>query len=417
MLIDDFTLIQPIGKGAFGEVYLTSKQGCREKFATKKIEKKRFTENPKAKKYLDNEINILKILDHPNIVKLYTIKETSQFMYIVTEYCNGGGLSDCLETYQEKYNRAFPENVVQYLMKQIMSGMKYLHDNKILHRDLKLDNILVCFDSEEDRKKKNMLKATVKIIDFGFARYLKNEELAFSTLGSPINMDPVILRKLNKLDYGNEFGYDEKADIWSLGTLTYEMLVGKCTFDANSMSDLVKRVEKGDYLLPTSLSKEAVSFLNCMLQYDYKKRLTATQLSRHSFLTKNINQFHPINLIEIKKHVKGKNIKLNTRLNQSIWAIFGTESMLLDNYGPQGMIPEDTNKRCNKGRIKDDDKIRPVKTKEVKQLNEKALNEEFLKVFETINDDFIHVEPKLIPIIPGDDPAIINKQTDYFDDN
>ena len=60
MLIDDFTLIQPIGKGAFGEVYLTSKQGCREKFATKKIEKKRFTENPKAKKYLDNEINILK---------------------------------------------------------------------------------------------------------------------------------------------------------------------------------------------------------------------------------------------------------------------------------------------------------------------------------------------------------------------
>ena len=91
--------------------------------------------------------------------------------------------------------------------------------------------------------------------------------------------------------------------------------------------------------------------------------------------------------------------------------------MLLDNYGPQGMIPEDTNERCNEGRIKDKGKIRPVKTKEVKQLNEKALNEEFLKVFETINDDFIHVEPKLIPIIPGDDPAIINKQTDYFDDN
>ena len=197
-----------------------------------------------------------------------------------------------------------------------------------------------------------MLKATVKIIDFGFARYLKNEELAFSTLGSPINMDPLIFRKLKKLDYGNEFGYDEKADIWSLGTLTYEMLVGKCTFEANSMGDLVKRVEKGDYLLPTSLSKEAVSFLNCMLQYVLKKRLTATQLSRHSFLTKNINQFHPINLIEIKKHVKGRNIKLNTRFNPSIWAIFGTESMLFDSYGPQGIIPEDPNKGNKNGKKK-----------------------------------------------------------------
>ncbi len=273
MLLDDFSLLEPIGEGAFGKVYLTSKQGSKKKFATKKIEKKRFTRNPKARKYLDNEINILKILNHPNVVKLYTIKETSQDMFIVTEFCNGGDLSNCLEEHYKKYKRAFPENIVQYLMRQIISAIKYLHDHKILHRDLKLDNILVCFDNEEDRKQKNMLKATIKIIDFGFARYLKNEELAISVLGSPINMEPGILKKLNKIDYGNEFGYDEKADIWSLGTLTYEMLVGKCSFDADSMENLVKRVEKGDYILPTSLSKEAVSFLNSMLQYDYKRRL------------------------------------------------------------------------------------------------------------------------------------------------
>ena len=425
MLIDDFTLIKPIGKGAFGEVYITSKQGSKEKFATKKIEKKRFIENPRAKKYLDNEINILKLVDHPNIVKLFTIKETSQYMYIVTEYCNGGGLSDCLEAYKQKYNSSFPENVVQYLMRQIMSGIKYLHDNRILHRDLKLDNILVCFDNEEDRKKKNMLKATVKIIDFGFARYLKNEELAFSALGSPINMDPIILRKLNKLDYANEFGYDEKADIWSLGTLTYEMMVGNCTFDANSMADLVKRIDKGDYLLPTSLSKEAVSFLNCMLQYDYKKRFTASQLSRHYFLTKSINQFHPVNLIEIKKHVKGQNIKMNTKLNKSIWEVFGTGGIILEDYGPKNMFPEDPNggdnKALKRGKVEDkpDNKIIRVQQKNDsgKHLNQKALNEEFMKVFEIINDDFIHVEPKLIPFIPGDDPAIINKPTDFFVDN
>ena len=215
-------------------------------------------------------------------------------MFIVTEFCNGGDLSNCLEEYYKKYKRAFPENIVQYLMRQIISAIKYLHDHKILHRDLKLDNILVCFDNEEDRKQKNMLKATIKIIDFGFARYLKNEELAISVLGSPINMDPGIRKKLNKIDYGNEFGYDEKADIWSLGTLTYEMLVGKCTFDTDSMEILVKRVEKGDYILPTSLSKEAVSFLNSMLQYDYKRGLTASQLSRHKFLTKMFRNFIPL---------------------------------------------------------------------------------------------------------------------------
>ena len=143
-------------------------------------------------------------------------------------------------------------------------------------------------------------------------------------------MDPGIRKKLNKIDYGNEFGYDEKADIWSLGTLTYEMLVGKCTFDADSMENLVKRVEKGYYILPTSLSKEAVSFLNSVLQYDYKRRLTASQLSRHKFLTKNVQEFHPINLNEIIKHVKGSNIELNTRLNQSIWNVFGKDSVFLD---------------------------------------------------------------------------------------
>ena len=97
-------------------------------------------------------------------------------------------------------------------------------------------------------------------------------------------MDPGILRKLNKMDNSSEYGYDEKVDIWSLGTICYEMLIGKCPFDAESMKDLVKKVEKGDYFIPTTLSKEAVSFLIGMLQYDLKKRMTAKQLLRHKFI-------------------------------------------------------------------------------------------------------------------------------------
>ena len=422
MLVDDLTLIKPLGKGAFGEVFLTSKQGTTQKFATKQIDKK-YAANPKAKKYLDNEIMILKDIDHENIVKLYDVKETSQYFYLVTEYCNGGGLSDCLEKYQEEHNAAFPEELVQYLMKQIVSALRYLHRKRILHRDIKLDNILVHYESEEDRVNKNLMKAKVKMIDFGFARYLKKEELAYSTLGSPINMDPGILRKLNKLEHSKEYGYDEKADIWSLGTACYEMLIGNCTFDAESMKELVTKVERGNYFLPSTLSKEAVSFLNGMLQYDFKKRFTAEQLYRHKFLNKNYKDLNRINLKEIKNHITGSKIRINTKLNQSIWNVFGdgTCSTILEEVDPEDLVEEpkeNSNLKDNKGtttKIITNQRVQhePERVK----LSEEELKKEFLKVYERINDDFIYIEPKLLPIIPGDDPAVINKVSEFNEDN
>ena len=158
MLVDDLTLIKGLGKGAFGEVYLTSKKGTQEKFATKKIDK-RHASNPKAKKYIELEMKILKEIDNPNIIKLYEVKENNQNYYLVMEYCNGGSLSDCLEYHNKQFRKPFSEEVVQYLMRQIVNGLSYLHGKHILHRDIKLDNILVKFDSEEDRQKRNMLKA------------------------------------------------------------------------------------------------------------------------------------------------------------------------------------------------------------------------------------------------------------------
>ena len=445
MIVDDLSLSKTLGKGAFGEVYLGTKQGTQKQFAIKKIDKK-FTSNPKAKKYLDNEISILRDISHPNIVKLYDVKETSSFYYLVTEYCNGGSLSDCLETYIEKYNKPFPEEVVQFLMRQIVSALSYLHKKTILHRDIKLDNILVQFDDENDRKKQNLLKAKVKMIDFGFARYLKKEEIAMSTLGSPINMDPGILRKLNKMANSRDYGYDEKADIWSLGTICYEMLIGKCAFDANSMKDLVRKVEKGDYLIPKTLSKEAVSFLNGMLQYDFKRRLTAAQLYRHKFLRKNYNEFTRIDPNELKKNLKGSKIRINTKINQSIWEVFGGYSDILDSIN-ENEILENASEEENKeeeNAIKKEEEEKKIEKKNNKyesdnfkfenglkdntiiirrepskqeNINGKLLEEEFQKVYEMVNDDFIYIEPKLIPIIPGDDPAVINKVSDFCDNN
>ena len=423
MLVGDLTLLKCLGKGAFGEVYLTSKQGTNQKYATKKIDKK-FTQNPRAKKYLDNEISILQEIEHPNIIKLIEVHETSQYIYLVMELCNGGGLSDCLEDHMKKNKKPFSEEIVQYLMRQIVSGLNYLHKKNILHRDIKLDNILVNFDDEEDRKNRNMMKAKVKIIDFGFARHLEPSQLAYSTLGSPINMDPGILRKLNRMVHSKEYGYDQKADIWSLGTICYEMLIGKNTFNAETMRELISKVERGNYFLPTTISKEAVSFLNGMLQYDLKKRLSAEQLYHHNFLTKDYSKLTRINVKEASDKIVGSQIKINSKNNQSIWVIFETdEDNNLDNI-PSNMF--DKNGDINENKIQQN-KVDEnnnnnnnnfiVEKDSIKKFDDASIKKEFFESFELMNDDFIYIEPKLIPIVPGDDPTIINKVSEFREDN
>ena len=423
MLVGDLTLLKCLGKGAFGEVYLTSKQGTNQKYATKKIDKK-FTQNPRAKRYLDNEINILKEIEHPNIIKLIEVHETTQYIYLVMELCNGGGLSDCLEDHMKKNKKPFSEEIVQYLMRQIVSGLNYLHKKNILHRDIKLDNILVNFDNEEDRKNRNMMKAKVKIIDFGFARHLEPSKLAYSTLGSPINMDPGILRKLNRMEHSKEYGYDQKADIWSLGTICYEMLIGKNTFNAETMRELISKVERGNYFLPTTISKEAVSFLNGMLQYDLKKRLSAEQLYHHNFLTKDYSKLTRINVKEASDKIVGSQIKINSKNNQSIWVIFETdEDNNLDNI-PSNMFDKngDINENKNKQNKVDENNNNNnnnfiVEKDSIKKFDDASIKKEFFESFELMNDDFIYIEPKLIPIVPGDDPTIINKVSEFREDN
>ena len=516
-MIDDLTLIKLLGKGSFGEVYLSSKQGSQEYYATKKIDKK-YAEDPKIKKYFQNEISILKELNHKNIMRLYDVKITQNHYYLVCELCNGGSLTECLDKYQKINRKPFTEEIVQYLMIQIIDAMKYIHSKKIIHRDLKLDNILVNFTNDEDKKNLNMLKCQVKIIDFGFATRLIAGNLAQSTLGSPINMDPIILEKLNSR--GNKKEYDEKADIWSLGTVCYEMLIGRSTFDAYDMSDLVKKVEKGDYTLPTNLSKEVVSFLNGMLQYDPKWRLSAEELSRHIFLKKNVKDFTHIDLSKLQKNLNDdKELKINVKNNQSIWAIFNAddqktltdvpgyileeknEDNVLDiipedgkyinktdrqnynnnNYGVtrnpannpnyynntcrpgynnnqitpnqyafgrnpntnynmnnrMNQVPmnnnmynrantvnnnmnNNVNNMYNKANTMNNNANTPTANTQAPVVKNEYIDEKFneslKKLFDYMNDDFVYNEPMFIPIIPGHDPAVINADNKYNED-
>ena len=326
-VIDDLTLLKLLGKGSYGEVFLTTKKGRSELYATKKMDRK-YADQPNVSKYLKNEIAILRELNHKNIVKLADIKATKTHYYLVMEYCNGGSLSECLKKYEQMYGMPFSEEIVQFLMKQIIDGIRYIHNRNIIHRDLKLDNILVKFNNDLDKNSLNMMRACIKIIDFGFATHM-TENLCYTTLGSPINMDPNILKKMNEkkmgINYGNMVGYDQKADIWSLGTICYEMLIGKSAFNSKTMQELVKKVESGTYKIPTHLSKEVVSFLNAMLQYNAQKRLSANELARHHFLTKNVKNFQPIDLRKVTNKIQNNNLNINIKKNNTIWSIFNEE--------------------------------------------------------------------------------------------
>ena len=103
------------------------------------------------------------------------------------------------------------------------------------------------------------------------------------------------------------------------------MLIGKPVFDAEDMDDLVKKVENGSYVIPTSVSREVISFLNGILQYESKKRLNSEQLAKHDFLTKDVKDFHKIDVQKVSGKIEGKDLKINTKKNKTIWSIFNSE--------------------------------------------------------------------------------------------
>ena len=296
MQIDNYILEKRLGAGAFGEVYFSKLATDPSKlFATKVYERKKI-EGTSQFKYLTNECNIMHDLNHPNIIKFAEVKKTKNHYYIMMEYCNGGELEGALEKYKEKYGKPFSEELVQYFMRQIIDAFKYIHANGVIHRDIKLENILLNYKTEEDKNNLNLMNATAKIIDFGFACKIS-------------------------------------------GNNCYHMLIGKPIFDAEDMDDLISKVEKGSYKLPANLSREIVSFLNGMLQYEPKNRLTAEQLSNHEFLRNNVKDFHKIDLTSISGKVSGNQIEVNTKKNRTIWSIFNADEEKLMKISPGNLAP------------------------------------------------------------------------------
>ena len=323
-IVDNYIIGKLLREEYYGKVHISKKKGDdKNLYATRILEREKIEKEKDLYNYLNQEINILQSLKHPNIVKLEDIKKTKTHFYLTMEYCNGADLPKALEKYKERYGKPFSEEIVQHLMTQLISAIKYIHEKGIIHKNINLENIMLNFENEKDIKDFNLMKANVKIIDF-FHSSKKSKP------GLPINASPSTLKKLKLGGYNIKMADndDEKVDIWSLGTIFYEILIGKPIFDADDLNEQIDKVEQGDYYVPKNISFESVSFMNGMLQQEPKKRLNAEQLLKHPFLTKNINEFTPIDMNKyadkLKLNEEGM-IIINTKNNESVWSIFNED--------------------------------------------------------------------------------------------
>ena len=329
----EYKFVKFLGKGTYGEIYLAQKGNNPQLYAAKAMDKKRM-DSPKLKKYFEGEISIMKKLNHPNIVKFYEKLEDDTNYYLIIEYCNGGSLSENVMKYLSKNNNEpFSIEIIQNFMREIISAFCHIHSKGIIHRDIKLGNILLSYDNEKDKKEMNLMKAKVKIIDFGVATEVSPGEYAHTIVGSPTTMDPSILAKYSKAErYEKLQGYNEKADVWSLGVIFFQLLTGQGMFQVGSMKELMKKVEKGTYSVPINknFSKEAVSFLNCMLQYDPEDRVSVHNLAQHDFIHNNVKDFTQANFEKIFHKIDKNRLNINVKKDMTIYKEFTTEKAVLN---------------------------------------------------------------------------------------
>ena len=182
-------------------------------------------------------------------------------------------------------------------MNQIINAIQYIHSLEIIHNNLTLENILINFLDENDLLNTNLLNSRIKITNFKFAFFVESHGRHYINPRNNENIDPLTLKELISRNIQNtNYRPQEKVDIWSLGIICYQMLTGNIPFNAYNNQELLQKFEEGTYKIPSNLSKESISFIISMLQYEPRNRQTAKNLLNHPFLKKNVNEFSFLSL-------------------------------------------------------------------------------------------------------------------------
>ncbi|CAD8135986.1 unnamed protein product [Paramecium pentaurelia] len=257
-----------LGAGAYGKVWKVTHKTTGLIRAMKQIKKSSLIQEEQQRLFA--EMNILKNLDHPHIVKLYELYQDAQNYYLVTEYLSGGELFERI-----KAMTIFNEKKAAEYMRQILSAVMYCHEQKIVHRDLKPENILFVNDSST---------STLKIIDFGTSRKYDPSKKMTKKLGTPYYIAPEVLKQ----------DYNEKCDIWSCGVILYILLCGYPPFIGKTEKEIMKKVGEGKYEFDADdwnqISKEAKNLINRMLHVNPNFRISAKQALSDAWIVKHCSQ-------------------------------------------------------------------------------------------------------------------------------
>ena len=305
-----------LGKGAYGKVNLCLHTLTGRLVAIKSINKSKITKERQREK-IKIETSIMKTLSYSNnIVKILENYETKNHICIVMEYICAGDLFSYI-----KKRSKLTETVAKFIFKQIVLAIQYIHRNNIVHRDIKLDNILIDLDNN------------VKICDFGVSKIIKKGDILFDQCGTPTYIAPEILK--NK-------GYDGfPVDIWSAGVVLYAMLNGNVPFKGGDLNELHKLIIEGEYKPIKHISKEAAHLLKCLLEVDPTKRIKSDDILFHPWLLGvDLNFFSTQNLF-----TNAENILL-AKSNVDYSDINNKENMV-ENFDIKNLDTEEDNSNTN----------------------------------------------------------------------
>ncbi|KAK3333524.1 kinase-like domain-containing protein [Cercophora scortea] len=258
-----FEIGRPLGKGKFGRVYLAKERSSNFICALKVLYKSELQHGGGVEKQVRREIEIQSNLRHPNILKLYGHFHDSKRIFLILEFAGKGELYKHL-----RRESRFPEWKAAQYIAQMASALQYLHRKHVIHRDIKPENILMGIHGE------------IKISDFGWSVHAPNNRRA-TLCGTLDYLPPEMIRSGSKDNW-----YNEKVDLWSLGVLTYEFLVGEAPFEDTPIMTQ-KRIARADMTIPEWVSKEAKDIIKRLLVLDPDKRLPLEEVLQHPWIIKH----------------------------------------------------------------------------------------------------------------------------------